>query len=55
MSLVRFLRFLQDETGATAIEYAIIAGSLSIAIVVAVQSIGSGLSTTFTSVATAFK
>ncbi len=49
------LRFLKDETGATAIEYAIIAGGLSIVIVVAVNAIGSTLSTTFTSVATAVK
>jgi pilus assembly protein Flp/PilA len=49
------VRFTRDEAAATAIEYAIIAGSLSIVIVVAVQSIGSALNTTFTSVTTAFK
>jgi pilus assembly protein Flp/PilA len=49
------LRFLKDETGATAIEYAIIAGGVSIVIVAAVQSIGTTLNTNFTSVAAAFK
>ena len=37
-------QFLRDETAATAIEYAIIAGGLSIVIVAAVQSIGTSLS-----------
>jgi pilus assembly protein Flp/PilA len=49
------LRFLKDETAATAIEYAIIAGGISIVIVVAVGSIGSSLNTVFTSVATGLK
>jgi pilus assembly protein Flp/PilA len=48
-------RFLRDEKGATAIEYAIIAGSLSIVIVVAVQSIGTSLNVIFTSVQAGFK
>ena len=49
------VRFLRNDGGATAIEYAIIAGMLSIVIVVAVNSIGTNLNTTFTSVATAVK
>lgn len=49
------LRFLKDDSGATAIEYAIIAGTLSIAIVTAVTTLGSTLNTTFTSVQAAFK
>ena len=49
------LRFLKDETGATAIEYAIIAGGISIVMVVAVQAIGTTLNTTFTSVAAGLK
>ena len=48
-------QFLRDETAATAIEYAIIAGGLSIVIVAAVQSIGTSLSGTFTSVAAGLK
>jgi len=49
------LRFLKDDAGATAIEYAIIAGTLSIAIVTAVTTLGSTLNTTFTSVQTGLK
>src|SRR5262249_26391220 len=49
------VRFVRDDTAATAIEYAIIAGFLSIAIVVAVQNIGTSLNGTFTSIATGLK
>ncbi|GAA3850362.1 Flp family type IVb pilin [[Pseudomonas] carboxydohydrogena] len=38
-----FKRFLLDQSGATSIEYAIIAGGLSIVIIVAVNGIGSAL------------
>lgn len=48
-------RLFRDEKGATSIEYAIIAGSLSIVIVVVVQSIGTSLNTIFTSVQAGFK
>ncbi|MGB7034138.1 MAG: Flp family type IVb pilin [Xanthobacteraceae bacterium] len=58
--ILRFLnddtwRFLQDESGATAIEYGLIAAGISVAILVAVQALGSGLNTTFTSVSAALK
>lgn len=55
LAMCTFVRFLENEAGATAIEYAMIAGWLSIAIVVAVQSLGTTLNTTFTSVSTAIK
>jgi pilus assembly protein Flp/PilA len=48
-------RFLNCERGATAIEYAIIAGSIALAIVAAVRSIGTPLNDTFTSVASGVK
>lgn len=48
-------KFLRDEQGATAIEYGLIAAGISIAIVTVVQSLGSSLNTTFTSVSTALK
>ena len=48
-------RFLKDRSGATAIEYALIAGGISIAIVVAVQGIGTALNTTFTNVNNALR
>jgi pilus assembly protein Flp/PilA len=54
--LVRWgARFLRDDKGATSIEYAIIAGSLSIVIVAIVQSIGTSVNTIFTSVQAGFK
>ena len=51
----RAATFCADETGATAIEYAMIAAGISIAIITAVTSLGSTLNTTFTSVSTALK
>jgi pilus assembly protein Flp/PilA len=44
--------FLDDELGATAIEYAIIAGGIALVIVAVVNGIGSILQNTFTSVQT---
>ena len=60
MSVVRSFgrlarRFRTDESGATAIEYGLIAAGISIAIVVVVSNLGSTLNTTFTSVSTALK
>jgi pilus assembly protein Flp/PilA len=48
-------RLLHDENGATAIEYGLIVAGIAIAIIVAVQSTGSSLNTTFTSVQTGLK
>jgi pilus assembly protein Flp/PilA len=48
-------RFLRDESGATAIEYGLIAAGIAVAIIGAVQALGTGLNTTFTSVTTALK
>jgi pilus assembly protein Flp/PilA len=50
-----FHAFFSDRSGATAIEYAIIAGGLSIVIVVAVNSIGAQLNGIFTSVSAQLK
>jgi pilus assembly protein Flp/PilA len=49
------IRFVQDRTGATAIEYALVAGGITLAIVAVVQGLGTKLNTTFTSVQAAFK
>ena len=46
-------RFAKDESGATAIEYGLIAAGISVAIVAVVQGLGTQLKTTFTSVTTA--
>jgi pilus assembly protein Flp/PilA len=43
-------RFVKDESGATAIEYGLIAAGISVAIIAVVQGLGSKLKTTFTSV-----
>ena len=51
----KLLRFVEDESGATAIEYGLIAAGISVAIIVAVQALGTALNTTFTSVSTALK
>jgi len=43
-------RLLKDESGATAIEYGLIAAGISVAIIAVVQGLGSKLNSTFTSV-----
>jgi pilus assembly protein Flp/PilA len=48
-------RFLQDRNGATAIEYAIIASGVAVAIASTVTSLGSSVKGLFTSVSTAMK
>ena len=45
-----FERFLNDEAGATAIEYGLIAAGISVAIIATVAGLGSKLNSTFTSV-----
>ncbi|MDR6303451.1 pilus assembly protein Flp/PilA [Nitrobacter vulgaris] len=45
-----FSRFLKDESGATAIEYGLIAAGISVAIITVVQTIGTSLFTKFTAV-----
>jgi len=52
--MVRDLRtFLKDESGATAIEYALIAAGVALVIITAIKGIGTKLNTTFTSVGNA--
>jgi pilus assembly protein Flp/PilA len=48
-------RFLNDDSGATAIEYGLIAAGISVAIIAAVNSLGTNLTTTFTSISTQLK
>jgi pilus assembly protein Flp/PilA len=48
-------RFLNDECGATAIEYCLIAVGLSIVIITAVNGIGSTVNGRFTSINTSLK
>ena len=51
----KILRFIRDESGATAIEYGLIAAGISVAIIAVVAALGTSLNTTFTSVQTALK
>jgi pilus assembly protein Flp/PilA len=44
------MRFVRDETGATAIEYGLIAAGISVAIIAVVNSLGSQLKSTFTNI-----
>jgi pilus assembly protein Flp/PilA len=46
-------RFMKDESGATAIEYGLIAALISVGIIGAVTTIGSNISTAFTTIGTA--
>ena len=50
-----FSRFVRDESGATAIEYGLIAALIAVVIIGAVTTLGTNLSTTFSGVATAVK
>ena len=50
-----FSRFLRDQSGATAIEYALIACGIALAIIVTVQGIGPQLNTKFSSINTSLK
>jgi pilus assembly protein Flp/PilA len=49
------LRFTKDETGATAIEYGLIAAGIAVAIIATVQALGTNLNNTFSTVSTALK
>jgi pilus assembly protein Flp/PilA len=48
-------KFLDDDSGATAIEYCLIATGISIVIITAVNGIGVTLNTTFSTVSTSLK
>jgi pilus assembly protein Flp/PilA len=48
-------RFAKDESGATAIEYGLIAAGISVAIISVVNGLGSKLTTTFSNVTTQMK
>jgi pilus assembly protein Flp/PilA len=50
-----FVRFVKNESGATAIEYGLIAAGISVAIIAVVNGLGTKLNTTFNSVSTQLK
>lgn len=47
------IRFLNDESGATAVEYAIVAGGIAMAIVAAIALVGGATSAKFDSITAA--
>ncbi len=47
-----FARFIKDESGATAIEYGLIAALIALAIMVGAGAVGTSLGTKFNSIAT---
>jgi len=53
MKIIR--KFLADETAATAIEYGLIAAGIAVAIITAVNGVGSKLSTNFGKISTSLK
>ncbi len=50
MTMNKLTTFMNDESGATAIEYGLIAALVSVAIIGALTTLGTKLTTTFTSV-----
>lgn len=50
-----FLKFLSDQSGATAIEYGLIAAGIALAIIAVVNGLGSNLNTMFSSINTSLK
>ena len=49
------VRFVKDESGATAIEYGLIAAGISLAIITIVNTLGGTLNTKFTAINTSLK
>ena len=50
-----FVRFLNDESGATAIEYGLIAAGIALAIIAVVNGLGTNLNEKFTSINSSLK
>ena len=51
----KLVAFLKNESGATAIEYGLIAAGISVAIIAIVNGLGTQLNTTFSSISTQLK
>ena len=50
--MTKLISFLKNESGATAIEYGLIAAGISVAIITVVNGLGTQLNTTFSSIST---
>jgi pilus assembly protein Flp/PilA len=53
--MIKIAAFLKNESGATAIEYGLIAAGISVAIIAVVNGLGTKLNTTFNNVTTQMK
>lgn len=53
--MAKFLKLIRNNKGATAIEYGLIAAGIAIAIITAVNGVGSQLSTTFNNISSSLK
>jgi pilus assembly protein Flp/PilA len=53
--MTKLTAFLKDESGATAIEYGLIAAGIAVVIIAAVNTVGTKLNATFTSIANQLK
>jgi pilus assembly protein Flp/PilA len=53
--MMKIVAFLKNESGATAIEYGLIAAGISVAIIAIVNGLGTQLNTTFSSISTQLK
>jgi pilus assembly protein Flp/PilA len=53
--MTKLVAFLKDESGATAIEYGLIAAGIAVVIIAAVNTVGSKLNSTFTNIANQLK
>jgi pilus assembly protein Flp/PilA len=51
----KIIAFLRDESGATAIEYGLIAAGIAVALITVLNGLGTKLKTTFSTVSTALK
>jgi pilus assembly protein Flp/PilA len=53
--LKKLVAFARDESGATAIEYGLIAAGISVAVIAVINGLGTKLNTKFTSISTQLK
>ncbi len=52
---ILFVQFCKNEMGATAIEYGLIAAGIAVAIIAVVNTLGTNLNTTFSSISSQLK
>jgi pilus assembly protein Flp/PilA len=50
--MTKFVRFMKDESGATAIEYGLIAAGIGLVLVIAAPAVGDAVDAVFTEIAT---